>query len=191
MRLPGLILGILLLARSAWAFDCSNVTLPSSAVICSDPELMRIADERQRAMEQARARLSPQQYRALLDDQNGWIRWHGTMCRVPPDGEIPEVPVSPSVKACFKRAGEARIAYIQSYGSQPSTAPAPNSQPGAAQDRIGPSFDCAKDARTPLTLMICADPELSRVDLAFNQAYWALHHFLDAPKRKWLSDEDN
>src|SRR5262249_35109644 len=102
-----------------------------------------------------------------------------------------EVPVSPSVKACFKRAGEARIAYIQSYGSQPSTAPAPNSQPGAAQDRIGPSFDCAKDARTPLTLMICADPELSRVDLAFNQAYWALHHFLDAPKRKWLSDEDN
>src|SRR5262249_41172606 len=57
MRLPSLTLGILLLARSAWAFDCSNVTLPSSAVICSDLELMRVADERQAAINEARARL--------------------------------------------------------------------------------------------------------------------------------------
>jgi hypothetical protein len=29
------------------AFDCTTVTLPSSIVICGDPELMQLADERQ------------------------------------------------------------------------------------------------------------------------------------------------
>jgi S1-C subfamily serine protease/uncharacterized protein len=185
-----LTLSTLMLAPSAWGFDCSNVTLPSSAVICSDPELMRIADERQQAMNEARARLSPEQYRALIADQNAWIRSYSAGCGVPADGGFPEPPIAPSVRACFKRAGEARTAYIRAYGGQPSMAPAPAPQPAPASDRIGPGFDCEK-VTTPLPLMICADPDLSRVDLAFNQAYWALHQDLEGAERKQLAHEDN
>src|SRR4051812_15471924 len=150
MRLISLVLSLSLLAPSAWAFDCSNVTLPSSAVICSDPELMRIADERQQAVNEARDRLSPQQLRELLDEQKAWIRSYSAACGVPPDGQPPELPVTPSVKACFKRAGEARTANIRSYGTQrAATAP----QPFAASDRVGPGFDCAK-AKAPLAQLI-------------------------------------
>src|SRR5690242_5899518 len=116
MVMSALALGTSILGpASAWAFDCSNVTLPSSAVICSDPELMRIADERQQAMNEARARLSPEQYRALIADQNAWIRSYSAACGVPPDGDMPEPPIAVSVRACFKRAGEARTAYIRSF----------------------------------------------------------------------------
>jgi uncharacterized protein YecT (DUF1311 family) len=45
--------------------------------------------------------------------------------------------------------------------------------PASISPRIGPGFDCA-EARQPLSLMICAGPGLSRADLIFNQAYWAL-----------------
>jgi uncharacterized protein len=74
MQLIWLILALSLLGPSAWAFDCSNVTLPSSGVICSDPELMRIADARQEAMNEARARLPEAQYKQLIADQNAWIK---------------------------------------------------------------------------------------------------------------------
>jgi uncharacterized protein len=42
-----------------------------------------------------------------------------------------------------------------------------------AQDRVGPSFDCGK-ATHPLALTLCADTDLSRVDLMYVQAYQAL-----------------
>src|SRR3954471_6404352 len=126
MRLSSLLLGILLLGHSAWAFDCGNATLPSSIVICSDPELIRIADERQAAVNEARVRLSPEQFRQLLDEQKGWIKWYATSCGMPPDGGTPKLPVSPEVRGCFKRAGEARTAYIQAYGGgRAARAPAP------------------------------------------------------------------
>jgi peptidoglycan hydrolase-like protein with peptidoglycan-binding domain len=38
---------------------------------------------------------------------------------------------------------------------------------------VGPSFDCG-EASTPLTRFICAMPNLSRMDLEFDQAYYAL-----------------
>jgi Putative peptidoglycan binding domain len=39
-------------------------------------------------------------------------------------------------------------------------------------------------------MMICADRELSRVDLLFNQAYWALLQQLPERERQRLKDED-
>jgi hypothetical protein len=42
---------------AAEAFDCTGVTLPSSIVICSDPDLTRLADERQQAIDEARGRI--------------------------------------------------------------------------------------------------------------------------------------
>jgi uncharacterized protein len=47
----------LLGSGTAAAFDCANATLPSSLVICSDPELTGLADERQEAINEARGRL--------------------------------------------------------------------------------------------------------------------------------------
>ncbi len=55
--------------------------------------------------------------------------------------------------------------------------------------RIGPSFDCSK-ARAPTALMICADAELARLDLRFNQAYWALFQQAGPPGQGPLKDED-
>jgi hypothetical protein len=52
-----LVLALLLGSGGAYAFDCAGVKLPSSLVICSDPELMRLADECQEAFSQAVARL--------------------------------------------------------------------------------------------------------------------------------------
>lgn len=55
--------------------------------------------------------------------------------------------------------------------------------------RIGPSFDCSK-ARAPTALMICADAELARLDLRFNQAYWALFQQVGPAGQGPLKDED-
>ena len=65
MRLVALALGFALLTPSAWAFDCTGVKLPSNIVICSDPELMRLADERQQIYNEARSRLTPEQQKAI------------------------------------------------------------------------------------------------------------------------------
>jgi len=46
----------LLYSGTAAAFECAGVTLPSTLVICSDPELMRLGDERQEAINEARGR---------------------------------------------------------------------------------------------------------------------------------------
>ncbi len=139
-------------------------------------------------MNEARARLSDQQLKELMADQKAWVRTYATACGVPPEAAPPVPPVSASVKACFKRAGEARTAYVRSYGLQVSTAPSPAPTP-IARDRLGPGFDCSK-ATAPLALMICADPELSRIDLAFNQAYWALYQQRNDADHQQLKEED-
>jgi len=54
---------------------------------------------------------------------------------------------------------------------------------------IGPGFDCSK-ATQPLARLICADPELSRIDLRFNQGYQALRQQLGTPGRQQLNQED-
>lgn len=187
MRLAVLILtfalGSTLGSGVAWAFDCNGVTKPSSIVICSDPDLMRVADERQDAVNEARARLTDEQFRALMADQAAWVRTYATACGVSPEGSPPRLPVSSAIKACFGRAGAARTAYIRSYGL-PALSP-----PAGTQARIGPGFDCGNAVR-PVALMICADADLSRVDLRFNQAYSALFHQLEQAGRQELREED-
>src|SRR5260221_9386274 len=92
MRLIAIAFWVLFLnLQAASAFNCAGVKLPSSIVICGDPELMRIADERQEAMNEARVRLSEQQFNELMADQNAWIRAYATACGVPPDEGPPEL----------------------------------------------------------------------------------------------------
>jgi predicted aspartyl protease/uncharacterized protein YecT (DUF1311 family) len=109
---------------SAEAFECSGVTLPSSIVICSDPELMRLADERQQIYDAARARLTPEQRKQLLEDQRAWVHSYAAACGVPPN-RPPPVPVPASVIECFKRAAEARAAYLRQYGLSADVMPMP------------------------------------------------------------------
>lgn len=59
----------------------------------------------------------------------------------------------------------------------------------ARAEKIGPSFDCDV-ARAPLAKILCADAELSRVDLSFAQAYWALLQQLDDAGKRSLKQED-
>jgi uncharacterized protein YecT (DUF1311 family) len=60
----------------------------------------------------------------------------------------------------------------------------------AADEAVGPSFDCAK-ADIPLARMICASPELSKIDLQFNQPYYAIRQQLGAAGRQELDEEDH
>ena len=177
MRLAALVLTLALGSMvgngTAKAFDCNGVTLPSSIVICSDPELMRLTDERQEAINEARERIDEEAWAILWDNQQAWVRSYAPACGIPQD-RPPPMPVPASIRACFKRAAEARIAFIRGYGLTASGIPSP---------RIGPGFDCSKAVR-PLALLICADADLSRVDLRYNQAFWALLQQLDPSARR-------
>jgi predicted aspartyl protease len=135
-----------------------------------------------------RGRIGEDRWPALWDDQRAWVRSYATACGVPPDLP-PPFPVSASVKACFKRAALARIAYIRAYGVTAGRTPAPPSVWAGGHDRIGPSFDCST-AGYPLALLICTDDDLSRLDLRFGQAYWALYQQLGPAGQPQLKQED-
>jgi uncharacterized protein/predicted aspartyl protease len=186
MRLAALVLALacvsVLGTGAAKAFDCSSVTLPSSIVICSDPELTRLADERQKAIYEARARVGEEAWPTLWENQKAWVRSYAVACGIPQDLP-PPMPVPASILGCFKLAAEARIAFIRSYGLTAPTSSALTSP------RIGPGFDCA-EARQPLSLIICADAGLSRADLLFNQAYWALFQQIGSMGQGELKQED-
>ena len=187
MWIVALIIWVTLSGGSAAAFECVGVKLPSTLVICSDPELMRLADERQEAINEARGRIGEEAWPRLWEDQKDWVRSYATACGVPPD-RPPPIPVPPSVKACFKSAAQARIAYIRGYGLTTAGSPAIVPRAGSPE-RVGPGFDCAK-ASTPLTFLICGDAELSRLDLRFNQVYWALFQQIGPAGQPELKEDD-
>jgi hypothetical protein len=70
--------GLFLSGASAMAFDFAGVKLPSRIMICSDPELMRLADERQVVLNQVRWGLDPRVNRQLLADQTARVRSYAT-----------------------------------------------------------------------------------------------------------------
>jgi predicted aspartyl protease/uncharacterized protein len=188
MRFVALILLMVLASGTAAAFDCVGVTFPSTVVICSDPELMRLTDERQAAINEARARIGEAAWSALWEDQKRWVRSYATACGVPPD-QAPPNPVPASIKECFRLAGEARVAYLRAYGGAAGGAPPSGSAGAVTSGRIGPSYDCSK-VTSPLALLICGDPKLSRLDLSFGQAYWAFFQQLGPTGQPQLKEED-
>ena len=198
MRLLAFIFGLVAFTASAAAFDCQGVTMPSSLVICSDPELMRLADERQQAINAVRwkqtgeNRLSPEDDKRLLADQNAWVRSYATACGVPPEQPAP-MPVPLAVRECFAKAARARLDVLRKYQASFDLTSAPSPQPivvtPAASGRIGPSFDCTA-VRQPMALMLCSDPQLSVTDLRFGQAYFALLQSLDRQGQLLLKEED-
>jgi clan AA aspartic protease (TIGR02281 family) len=188
MRLAAFILSMVLASGTAVAFDCVGVTFPPTVVICSDPELMRLTDERQAAINDARSRIGEQAWPALWDDQKRWVRSYASACGVAPDRPPPD-PVPASVKECFRQAGLARISFLRAYGVSVAGAPVQVPPGTAATTRIGPSYDCTK-VSSPLALMICGDPNLSRLDLKFGQAYWALFQEIGSQGQPRLKEAD-
>ena len=109
---------------------CAKVRLPSSTAICSHPELRSLAIERQHAYDEVRARLSPEQQKALLADQNGWVKTYPQACGLSQDAP-PSLPLAPAIKDCMAQAGRARIAYLRGYAGQAPAGAAP--APAAAR----------------------------------------------------------
>jgi S1-C subfamily serine protease/uncharacterized protein len=188
MRFVAFLLSMMLASGTAAAFDCVGVTFPPTVVLCSDPELLRLADERQAAIYEARARIGEQAWPALWEDQKRWVRSYAIACGVPPD-RPPPIPVPAFIIECFRQAGAARVAYLRAYGATAGGPPPPTVSQTTTGGRIGPSFDCSK-AASPLTYLICGDAQLSRVDLAFNQAYWALFQQLGVVGQVQLKEQD-
>jgi clan AA aspartic protease (TIGR02281 family) len=113
----------IIVPNPALAFICDDVRLASSIVICSDPELMRLADERQNAFNWARfvnpdkddeMLITPEEDLELRNNQRDWVRNYATNCGVPPH-QPPPNPVSQSIINCFKKAGQDRIAWLRAY----------------------------------------------------------------------------
>src|SRR5436305_11559806 len=93
MRLECLVSAALLLAAGkAFGFECTGVKLPSNIVICNDPELTRLADERQAVINEMRARIGEDHWPAFWENQKAWVRAYATACGVPPTDPAP-IPV--------------------------------------------------------------------------------------------------
>jgi len=91
---------------------CDRAKLPSSQVICADPELRAITDERNELYKSVKATLSRAK-RLLLDaDQRDWITKYATACGVAPDTP-PQLPPSLAVRICFRQAGLARNEFLR------------------------------------------------------------------------------
>jgi len=131
MWIAALFLGAFLYSGTAAAFECAGMILPSTLVIFSDPELMGLADERQEAINEARGRIGEEAWPALWENQKAWVRSYATACGVPPDRPV-SFPVSGSIRACFKQAAIARIAYLRAYGVSAGAAPVPPQETPAA-----------------------------------------------------------
>jgi uncharacterized protein YecT (DUF1311 family) len=104
---------------------CAQAKKASSVVICSDAELRQQAIARNKLFEAARARLSPEDYKALTEDQSRWVKSYTAACGVPLDGPVPTLPVARYVIDCFTRASHARTAELATRLSEPAPAGKP------------------------------------------------------------------
>ena len=108
---------------------CAQAKKASSIVICSDAELRQQAITRNKLFEAARAKLSPEDYKALTDEQSRWIKAYTALCTISLDGPVPSLPIPQSVIDCYRRQSSARTRYLADRLSEPTTAAAPPQAP--------------------------------------------------------------
>jgi uncharacterized protein YecT (DUF1311 family) len=121
---------------SASAFDCAAPKWPWDIVVCSDAELQRLADQRLAAFEEAKTRISSAQVEQLRKEQAAWVHSYSAACGIPPNRRPPS-PVPAEIIQCFMRAGEARLAYLQSYVPEDRNPPSRSEREG--RQLSGPS----------------------------------------------------
>jgi uncharacterized protein YecT (DUF1311 family) len=104
---------------------CAQAKKAPSIVICSDAELRQQAIARNKLFEAARAKLPPEAYKALTDDQARWIKSYTARCGVSLDGPLPSLPLPQSVINCYRRESHARTVELAERLSEPSAAAIP------------------------------------------------------------------
>jgi uncharacterized protein YecT (DUF1311 family) len=138
-------LALLAFCGQAQAFDCQEPSVPAVAVICSNPDLIKLTQERQRAFAEAKARAKGEALRALIEDQRRWVGEYPKSCGLA-DQSKPPATIDKGMQECFKRAGEERTAYLRQY-AQPeaaASAPAPASTPQAEASKPAPQAEASK-----------------------------------------------
>lgn len=151
-----LIIGCLLLLAwggTAAAFECQHPKNPAVAVVCSDPELIRLTTERKRAWEEARGRLKGKQRSALYADQRRWLREYPQSCGVTATGEPPAT-IDKSAQECFRRANSERIAYLRAAGVSE-----PPAREAAKPPEPAPPTEAEKSPERPVAAAAVKPPE--------------------------------
>jgi len=127
MRLAALVvtlaLGSILGNGTAKAFDCTGATLASSIVICSDPELMRLTDERQEAIKEARGRIGEEAWPDLWENQKAWVRSYAPACGHPTRSAATNAGsgVNPSVLQTCRRSANSLHSGVRFGPGHPGT----------------------------------------------------------------------
>jgi uncharacterized protein YecT (DUF1311 family) len=104
---------------AAQARDCKNATVPAEVVVCSNPRLIKLVDQRDRALAAARARADAGQRQTLMTEQRRWLREYPRSCGVGDPGK-PLEPTSKEIVACFARAITARTEALHEYVAVPA-----------------------------------------------------------------------
>jgi uncharacterized protein len=179
VRLLAFALALTFVAKTALALECADVHIPRMVVICSDPELTRLADERQVAVNEMRGRIGEDRWPAFWATQQEWVRSYSQNCGVPDNRPPPSLPVSNAIKECFRQAAIARLAFIKSYGLPSGTAPPANDSAPSTK------LNCAR-AVTITENVLCSNPTLRAADDAMARAYDALYLTLPSDQRAGL-----
>jgi uncharacterized protein YecT (DUF1311 family) len=162
---------------------CVRATKPSSVVICSDAELRRGAIGRNKLFETARAKLTPEAYKALLDEQWRWIKTYTAKCGVPVDGPLPPVPVPQNVIECYRQEGSIWTAYLATQLSEPN--PLATAAPQGTDELNG---WCAQ-VKKASNIVICADRELRQHLQARNKLFEAARAKLSPEAYRALNED--
>ena len=117
---------------------CAGAKKASSIVICSDAQLREQAIARNKLFETARAKLSPEAYKTLSDDQSRWIKVYTAGCGISIDDPPPTVPIPQRVIDCYRRESRDRTAQLTERLSGPGIAAAGQPAPSAASGGAPP-----------------------------------------------------
>jgi hypothetical protein len=127
----------------AW---CQGVKSGPVIAVCGDDELRALASTRLRAFEAAGSRLTVDQLKVLVADQNGWALSYPQGCGLQ-SNSVPSLPLAPHVKECMVKAGQARLAYLQAYGGATATT-------GPSSSTSDPANPLPTTAQTPSTAQV-------------------------------------
>jgi hypothetical protein len=94
---------------------CTRPSKPENIVICADPELRRLAEERVRVLDIAHRQLAPDAYKHLSDNELSWTNTYTAKCHVAATGPAPPLPIAHDVIECYKYETEAHIAELNAY----------------------------------------------------------------------------
>lgn len=99
---------------------CSKAVFPSTIALCSDKDLRSLAMQRQSIFDDAKQKLQPDAYKAMVNDQSGWVKTYPLACGLV---DVPSLPLSPDLKRCLTAAGRARVAYLRTYSGGDTDTP--------------------------------------------------------------------